>query len=189
MLCKFLLTSGRAFSYLVDLSNLLVIVNSSANFIIYYTSGETFRKTLHSIIRSRFSSSSSHRSGAVQTRNGGVGGRVATTVEFSDGRTAETPLNSSSQYVSNDKNFADNPALFDNKRTLILCPNENSVIVRDTRKDSNRTPVVWPHADQEGLTSPFGDLSNYLCNFETKFTEPKDFDSKDFDAIWMTWPV
>lgn len=37
---------GTALNYLVDISNLLVVCNSSANFIIYYAFGNHFRRTL-----------------------------------------------------------------------------------------------------------------------------------------------
>ncbi|VDN41140.1 unnamed protein product [Gongylonema pulchrum] len=37
---------GYINSYLIDLSNLMVVVNSSCNFLIYYAFGSRFRKTL-----------------------------------------------------------------------------------------------------------------------------------------------
>lgn len=39
-------------SYLIDLSNLMVVMNSSCNFLIYYTFGAHFRKTLKHYINS-----------------------------------------------------------------------------------------------------------------------------------------
>ncbi|VDM58453.1 unnamed protein product [Angiostrongylus costaricensis] len=37
-------------AYLIDLSNLMVVVNSSCNFVIYYSFGSSFRRTLHSYL-------------------------------------------------------------------------------------------------------------------------------------------
>ncbi|PIC19405.1 hypothetical protein B9Z55_024971 [Caenorhabditis nigoni] len=41
-------------SYLIDLSNLMVVVNSSCNFLIYYTFGSNFRRTLRHYLRNAF---------------------------------------------------------------------------------------------------------------------------------------
>uniref|UniRef100_A0A1I7USC5 G_PROTEIN_RECEP_F1_2 domain-containing protein n=1 Tax=Caenorhabditis tropicalis TaxID=1561998 RepID=A0A1I7USC5_9PELO len=42
-------------SYLIDLSNLMVVVNSSCNFLIYYTFGSNFRRTLRHYVRNALS--------------------------------------------------------------------------------------------------------------------------------------
>ncbi|GMT33610.1 hypothetical protein PFISCL1PPCAC_24907, partial [Pristionchus fissidentatus] len=38
-------------AYLIDLSNLMVVVNSSCNFLIYYAFGSKFRRTLKQYLR------------------------------------------------------------------------------------------------------------------------------------------
>lgn len=44
-------------SYLIDMSNLMVVLNSSCNFLIYYAFGEQFRRLLKSYIKIYFGTS------------------------------------------------------------------------------------------------------------------------------------
>uniref|UniRef100_A0A0M3INT3 G_PROTEIN_RECEP_F1_2 domain-containing protein n=1 Tax=Ascaris lumbricoides TaxID=6252 RepID=A0A0M3INT3_ASCLU len=58
--CNILLLFGIVNSYLIDLSNLMVVVNSSCNFLIYYAFGSRFRRTLKQYISALLHSSPVH---------------------------------------------------------------------------------------------------------------------------------